>query len=352
MLINQSTSLATWVYAIHRSLTEQGYQADEIMLRAGFDFSTLQSTTQRIPKGVVNAIWKEAELATGDDAFCISTFTHLNDPYLNALITSAQASSSVLQAIELLTRYYHLVTSSSQLNAKIGQNIELHMTSIDGETPVCSQDVDLVFGLVSKYGSVLPTKEMHPTKIFMARPRPRNIEAYEAHYDCPLVFDAGKNVLQFPIEILQETIPSANPMLSQHVEQYLAEQTNKQDEQNLIAAVEHTLKELLQDGTPKLKDIALRLNASERTLQRKLKQQSISYSDILNQVRLEQAQQLLRHSDLSIQKIAYQLGFTEPGNFIRFFKQQTGDTPNAFAKAVRSSNDSSISIRSHSQALA
>jgi len=45
---------------------------------------------------------------------------------------------------------------------------------------------------------------------------------------------------------------------------------------------------------------------------------------------LLEAQRLLRHSELSISEIAYQLQFEDPSYFARFFRKQTGQAPAAF----------------------
>ncbi|MFN8010203.1 MAG: AraC family transcriptional regulator [Holophagaceae bacterium] len=50
--------------------------------------------------------------------------------------------------------------------------------------------------------------------------------------------------------------------------------------------------------------------------------------------RTAEASALLARSNLSIKEIAFRLGFTEPGHFSRFFKEQTGRTPSAHRRAA------------------
>ncbi len=45
---------------------------------------------------------------------------------------------------------------------------------------------------------------------------------------------------------------------------------------------------------------------------------------------LLEAKRLLRHSELSISEVAYQLGFEDPSYFARFFRKLTGHSPAAF----------------------
>ena len=45
---------------------------------------------------------------------------------------------------------------------------------------------------------------------------------------------------------------------------------------------------------------------------------------------IAEAQAILSRSHLSVQEVAYQLGYKEPGHFSRFFKKHTGVSPSAF----------------------
>jgi AraC-like DNA-binding protein len=50
----------------------------------------------------------------------------------------------------------------------------------------------------------------------------------------------------------------------------------------------------------------------------------------INQIRINEAQRLLKKSDLNISEIAYKVGFSSPSNFNRVFKNLTGETPSNF----------------------
>ena len=53
---------------------------------------------------------------------------------------------------------------------------------------------------------------------------------------------------------------------------------------------------------------------------------------IVERVMLE-AKRLLIHTELSIKEIAYDLGFEEPTNFIKYFRKHTGKTPIEFRES-------------------
>ena len=71
---------------------------------------------------------------------------------------------------------------------------------------------------------------------------------------------------------------------------------------------------------------------SPRTLIRKLERQGSSYKKVLENVRLELAQELLTQTHFTVAEIAGKLGYLEPANFSRAFKRWTGQTPAAWRR--------------------
>lgn len=82
--------------------------------------------------------------------------------------------------------------------------------------------------------------------------------------------------------------------------------------------------------------LATALGISERTLSRRFNQ-ATGLSPLLyhHKRRTEQAKNLLRHSNLAINELAWQLGFHDHTQFSRWFKTQTGMTPSRYRQASR-----------------
>lgn len=86
---------------------------------------------------------------------------------------------------------------------------------------------------------------------------------------------------------------------------------------------------------PSLEKMAGELYMSASTLQRRLKQQGKTYQQLKAEVRQQEACDLLRNSNLSVEDIAAQLGFCDGSNFSKSFKSWTGLTPNAYKQQDR-----------------
>ena len=69
---------------------------------------------------------------------------------------------------------------------------------------------------------------------------------------------------------------------------------------------------------------------SVRTLQAKLGDNGLSFSDILEEQRVALAQSYLKQANLALDDVAANLGYSEQSSFGRAFKRWTGVTPKQY----------------------
>jgi AraC-like DNA-binding protein len=73
--------------------------------------------------------------------------------------------------------------------------------------------------------------------------------------------------------------------------------------------------------------IAQVLGMSRRTLARRLAEENLTFSDVLDRMRADLAKHYLEDPNFSISEIAWRLGFQEVAAFTTAFKRWTGVTP-------------------------
>lgn len=83
---------------------------------------------------------------------------------------------------------------------------------------------------------------------------------------------------------------------------------------------------------PDVSQIAALFHIAERTLRHKLSGTGTSFRNIRNEVRHELAKRYLYETNLSIQEIAFSLGYQHVQNFYRAFLNDCGMTPDKFRK--------------------
>ena len=103
----------------------------------------------------------------------------------------------------------------------------------------------------------------------------------------------------------------------------------------LIADVQTELNRDLR-AAPAMTALASQLGVSTRTLMRRFKfATGVSIGQYLQQRRLDEAQALLRRTNLSITEVGVAVGLHDASHFSRMFREKTGLTPSAFRTAVR-----------------
>ena len=84
---------------------------------------------------------------------------------------------------------------------------------------------------------------------------------------------------------------------------------------------------MLPHGRVLAEDVARGLGMSDRTLARKLSDEGLNFTEILQQLRRDLAVRYLDDRKLHVSKIAWLLGFHEVSAFTHAFKRWTGKTP-------------------------
>ena len=129
--------------------------------------------------------------------------------------------------------------------------------------------------------------------------------------------------------------PYLNDLLLKYCEAALADRRG--DTSQLRTRVENAISSLLPHGRVLVEDIARSLGMSERTLARKLSDEGLNFTEILQQLRRDLSVRYLDDRKLHVSKIAWLLGFNEVSAFTHAFRRWTGKTPSQMRTAGASS---------------
>lgn len=146
----------------------------------------------------------------------------------------------------------------------------------------------------------------------------------------PARFSMPGNQLRFPAEQLDRPLDTANPVTAKLV----ADQCEKElsilgFNENFLARVRANLSNE-RGGYPDQETLSARLHMSCRTLKRKLQQHGVSFQNLLDEIRRQDAMRLLEDLTLSVEDIATRIGYTDRANFTRAFRKWTGQSPSEY----------------------
>ena len=147
-------------------------------------------------------------------------------------------------------------------------------------------------------------------------------------------FDQSCNSLEFPQNLLKkQLIFSDQHELNQAQKICDVELKNLESLNDLSEVVKSKLSRA-ELPLPNIEVIASDLNISVRTLRRRLESLGVQYIDLKQEVLNTKAVELLSFSDLSLQQISWELGYSDYKSFSRSFKTLNKLTPNQYRKAL------------------
>ena len=152
-------------------------------------------------------------------------------------------------------------------------------------------------------------------------------------FKCEVLYDASWAGLEIPLSQLRLPLRSANPQAWQEAVARCEDELAKLQRQQSLATQVRQLMLGKQGGFPSLQVTARLLNLTPRTLHRRLQDEGTSYRDILEDIRHTLAIEHLRTGRLTIQEIAFMLGYDDQANFRRAFKRWEGVPPTAYRSA-------------------
>jgi AraC-like DNA-binding protein len=168
----------------------------------------------------------------------------------------------------------------------------------------------------------------------LAYPAPAYAARYREFFKCPVKFGAPEHLIIFDAGLLAKPLKLANPLTRKVLEKECAQLCARLRAD--ICITDRVRHEILfgQSPYPTLVQLAKRINLSESTIRRHLEKENTSFKDILSDLRYAQALDLLCSTDLSMEKIALKLGYSDVANFYHAFKEWTGGTPGNYRKSA------------------
>jgi len=159
--------------------------------------------------------------------------------------------------------------------------------------------------------------------------RPKHYHLYDEYFQCPISYNNSHNEFVLTNDKLLLNIPRSNPfampLLLDQCDMVLNSISTKNE--FLISIHEWVAANMHKEINSQ--ELADYLCITPRTLRRKLAVQGTSFRDIVQGLRCEAAKKLLLETQLTIEDIAYSIGFNDASNFGAAFKKWTGLAPSS-----------------------
>lgn len=274
---------------------------------------------------------------------------HTNDPYLGLHMGEAtspglagmvgylaESSPDMVTAYQHVQRFNQVITNATQFSFEIkGEAFHYYIEPVKAwylrSEDAARQVVEHSMAISVHIAKMLTGKAIYPLRLQLRFSRPRDTGEYVRIFKCEPAFNQDANCIVYRLRDMKLPVIGYNPVLNRFFKELLEKEIIKTKQQESFASeVRRAILQNFDNELPQLADIVEYLHVSPRTLQRKLQEEGTSFQQIFDSVKLELATGMLKNPDLTVNEIAYKLGYAEPSVFRRAFKKWTGVTPSAY----------------------
>lgn len=312
---------------------EQGGSRRGLLAAAEIRASALSHPDNMITVSQFVALNRAALQVSGDPALGLEYGRRLKFTTHGALSQAAISSDTIEEGLKVLIKYFRIRFAYMDLTFFTeGEDavIELHVQHDLEDLYMFNVEVVLA-SLMDVNLLLFGTRLLDGGSCRLSYPRPGHHQAYRQLFGDAVSFSCEANQLRFRRRFLDLPIALSNPVTRRVAEQQCEEERRHLEASiTVVGRVQRSLESVQSGRLPGLDEVATTLGVSSRTLRRQLNAEGMKFQTILDRVRHERAVELLKSSVLSIDDIAYRLGYSDPSNFGRAFRKWEGLAPSAF----------------------
>jgi AraC-like DNA-binding protein len=237
-------------------------------------------------------------------------------------------SADLGAALARLTRYMAVISDATAFSLqREARGCWMAMEHTGGSLPIPRQRVEYALLTVFMQCQWLTRRELQPLALEFVYPPPADDRLHREAFGCAIRYNAPANRLLLSAADMAMPLPTHHPTLGEMQEHLLDDQLNLLGQTTTSTLVCAEIARRLPQGEPRRQDVAAGLGLAERTLQRRLQQESVSFQSLLDRTRRELAQQYLAEDRHTLTDVADMLGFVDSSNFFRACKRWFGLPP-------------------------
>lgn len=282
----------------------------------------------RISESEGAALFNEAAGLLRDPDLGLHVGEQIRPGHYGGLGYVAMACATLGEVLQYIQRYQALVLSVP--------TVSMHMEG-DAVTLAWPPDLGAAYrhlaefnlaAIVSFVRWLSGQPALSPLRVDFSHPTPSATDGHTRVFGCPLRFSEAEYRLVIPAHWsglpLIQSDPTMRAMMDRLAERQLLALAH---EGELLGQARRLIAQRLPIGPVDIGGIAGELHVSVRSLQRKLQQRSLSFTQLVDEVRRELAESYLAEPSLDLMDLTLLLGFSEQSAFHRAFRRWTGRTP-------------------------
>lgn len=323
---------------ILRAAAARGADPAALAGSVGFDRALLADPDASIPLPQEAALWEAAAAAAGDADLGLHAAESLQPGEFDVIDYAVRSAPDVREALARLARYNRLVHDLAVIEVTdTGRGVDITHRFDARDVAPSRHASEFTLASVLVVAAQATGAPMPAHRVELAHPEPAATSEHQRVFGVRPRFGAGASVLALSRGSASRRVLTADPALSRiltaHADALLAARGPAAP--SVADQVRRCLAQHLENGPPALAQVARHLHTSERSLQRRLREEGTRFAEVADGLRHELALRYVADPKLSLGEVAYLLGFAEPSAFHRAFRRWTGTTATALRRAAR-----------------
>lgn len=322
------TSSAAWLQGVLSMFEAEGLDVPGLLRDAGFDPESVHHQNARFPVDEITLLWQYAVARAGRPTLGLDRVLAATHSRIGTVGHAMACSPNLGAALERLARYMAVISDATAFSlAHDARGCWLVMAHTGGSLPIPRQRVEYALLTVLMQCRWLTRRELEPLAMEFVYPAPADERRHRHAFGGALRFNAEANRMLLSSADLALPLPTHQHDLGEMQEQLLDGQLKLLGQTTTSLLVCAEIARRLPQGEPRRQDVAAGLGLAERTLQRRLQEESVSFQALLDRTRSELARQYLAEERRTLTDVADLLGFVDSSNFFRACKRWFGMPP-------------------------
>ncbi|WP_207460099.1 AraC family transcriptional regulator [Azospirillum sp. SYSU D00513] len=324
----QRNILAAAACGISGFIESQGGRPERVLQRAGIDERQLDQPTLALDLGSYVAMMEVAAADTGNDNFGLLYGRQFQPDMLGLIGAIALASPTLGAALDNLARLFPFHQQATETRfRREGELLRLEYRILDGRVVERRQDAELTMGMFANVVRACLGPHWMPEEVHFEHARPEAWRRHEAVFDAPVHFGQRTNALVLRDRDLDRRMPAGDLARLTALSGQLVSIARDTGAPPLLDRLKAEVRARLPEGCPYIEEVADALGMARWTLQRRLAEEGIVFSDLVEGVRRDLATLYIRQPHVPVADIAFLLGYSEVSAFSRAFRRWFGLSP-------------------------
>lgn len=314
-----------------------------LLRAAGLTASQLREPELKLPADKAARLLELAAAASGLESFGLRMAETRQLSNLGPVGLLVRDQPTLRAALEVLLRYHVLVNGALALAIEEAAGVVvIREDVIVGHPQPVRQAVELAIGVMLRLMRQCLGPHWQPRRVCFSHPAPKDVGTHLRVFGPCVEFDHDFNGIVCARTDLDTPNPQADPAMARYAQQLLDSTLGPAAQQpSLLEDVRRAIVLLLPSGRCSIEQVADSLGVVCRTVQRRLAEQGLTFSGLVNELRVELATRHVGESDRPLTEVAALLGFSAPSGFSRWYHGQFGCSPTQ-ARAQRAAGRPAI----------